>query len=394
MKRKTKLFFLIILMALILAGCWGQKEVNDLGIIQVTGIDKEPDGNFRMTVLAIIPIGGTEESLDRSTIWIGSAVGTSINDASKNLRAIAPKRLVWIDNKIIVVGEEMARHGLDEIMDFFIRTREFRYRNSILVSEGKALDTLSIPADIEEGLPQELEGIIRNTEEWLKAYVPDLNDFLIKYLDKHIEAVAGRLTYYETDIDTFSTSREEYKSIEDNGEDKKKKVVTVKGSAVFKGDKLIGWLDTEETRGYRLIIGEIDYGAATVKNDDQLVSLEVRNLNSNIEAKVKEEEILFTIKLKLDGDIVENLGRDNVLDENAVKDIQKSFEAYLIERMDKTIAKAQREYESDFLGFGRILHREYPNVWKEIQNDWDTIFPRVEVKYEVTVNVDRMGERF
>ncbi|MFZ5967252.1 MAG: Ger(x)C family spore germination protein [Bacillota bacterium] len=393
MTRKTALFFIIIILGFALTGCWGQREINELGIVQVTGVDKEPDGKFRITVMAVIPIGAaTGESMNRSGVWVGSAVGTSMSEASRNLRSTASKRLVWVDNKIFVIGEELARQGLDEFMDYFMRNRELRYRNFVMVSKGKAMDVLSIPSDIEENLPIELQGMIQNTEEWAKAYIPDMKDFSISYLDKRIEAVAGRLTYYETDMNTFSTAREHYYKMETNGN--RKKIAAITGSAVFKGSKLVGWLGEEETKAYRWIIGEVTSGIATIRKNKQMVSIEIRDLNTDIKAVVEEDAIQFTIKLELSGEITEYIDQSNVLDEYTVKNIEKNFEDFFKKEMEKTVKKAQKEYRSDFLGFGRILYREYPNTWRKIEKDWDKIFPRVEIAYKVKVTVDRMGERF
>lgn len=390
MKKKLILLFTIIFLLLPLTGCWGQKEINELGIVQVMGVDLEPDGNYRISVLAVIPIGGLQESLDLSGVWLGSAVGKSINDASKNLRNVASKRLVWIDNRIILIGEELAREGVDEILDYFMRNREIRYRNYVMVSEGKALDIMSIPADAEANLPEELLGIIQNVQDWTKAYVPDLNAFLNCYLDQGIETVAGRLTYSSVDFETYSTAKENYGEVI---ESEKKKVIADRGCAVFKGDKLVDFLGNIETRGYRLITGEINAGAITINDQEQMVSMEIRNVKSNITAEV-DNDITFTIHLKMSGDIIENASDHNIINQATIDQLEKKFEKEIVKELEYTVTQAQNEHESDFLGFGRVLYRRHPDVWREIEQDWDTIFPNVTVKYDVDVSIDRMGERF
>ena len=43
------------------------------------------------------------------------------------------------------------------------------------------------------------------------------------------------------------------------------KEIAVEGCAVFKGDRIIGWLDEELTRGYRFAKGDIQSGTQKLK---------------------------------------------------------------------------------------------------------------------------------
>ena len=52
--------------------------------------------------------------------------------------------------------------------------------------------------------------------------------------------------------------------------------------------------------------------------------------------------------------------------------------------------KAQ-ELNADVFGFGEALHRKYPKQWKELEKDWDEIFPELEVEIVVETQVSRSG---
>lgn len=55
------------------------------------------------------------------------------------------------------------------------------------------------------------------------------------------------------------------------------------------------------------------------------------------------------------------------------------------------ITTIQQSYSSDIVGFGEVLYREDYKAWKNIKDDWSTIFPELEVEIEVYVNTNSVG---
>ena len=131
---------LLTIILLFTTGCWGQREMDRVGIVIVIGVDLEPDGLIRITVHSIQPFGSPMNPVDKSFTWIGTATGKSIIDAARNLRAIAARDLIWMHTRMIILGEEMARNELHAVLDLLSRIREIRYNCDFLVTEGKAFD--------------------------------------------------------------------------------------------------------------------------------------------------------------------------------------------------------------------------------------------------------------
>ena len=51
----------------------------------------------------------------------------------------------------------------------------------------------------------------------------------------------------------------------------------------------------------------------------------------------------------------------------------------------------QKNYQADIVGFGEVLYREDYKAWKNIKDDWSSIFPELEIKVEVNVNTSSLG---
>lgn len=391
---QRKLIFIIIIIILITStGCWGKRELNELSVVSATGVDLEPDGSIRITVISIMPVGAAGTAgLQRSNAWIGTATGKNIASASKNLGKIATKRLAWFHNRIILIGEDLAKKGVGDVMDYIARNREFRYENSILVTKGRATDMLTVPADIEKHLVTEIDGIIENIkQEWPRSYIDNFKGFLMTLSEKNKGHITGILDYYETSQNTFSTNREDFKKMDLNNT--KLGIAYIEGSAVFKEDKLVGWLDGQETRGYILLTEGLRAGVITTDYKDRngKISLELLRSKSSIKAQPKENKITMNIKLEIKGSFKTGSGEYDILKEADIEEMERIFAKEIESQVSRTVKKAQKELNTDFLGFGEHIFRNHPGTWRKISDRWDAIFPEIDVNYDVKVRILRTG---
>lgn len=386
---------IIILLSISLSGCWGHAELSELGIVLATAVDfLEEEDQYEITVMAVMPTGGggTGQQTDRSSTWIGSAKGMSPIVASNNLRKTAPKRLTWVQNDILIIGQDAARKGIDGIIDFFVRNRETRLTNRIIICEEKAQDLFLVPADIESNLYTEINGMIEGGMQWGRTYIPELREFLQDYSLAHMGAVAGRIGYIERNMVTFSTNREQYMQLTDP--EGKQKIVNISGSTVFKNSKMVGFLNDTETRGYLWVTGKGKGNTLTVGDYDNkgMIAMETINSNSSIEPVISGDDISMKVKVDVTGRFAEKEGLLNLTDIDVIGKIEKVFQAKIAEEIEAAVQKAQKKYKTDIFGFGDTLYRKEPDIWKNVHDQWEKIFPEVEIQTEIKVLIRRLGE--
>ena len=70
-----------------------------------------------------------------------------------------------------------------------------------------------------------------------------------------------------------------------------------------------------------------------------------------------------------------------------LNEVRKETEKAIAEEIDLAVNKAQKELNSDVFGFGRTLHREHPEEWNNIKDQWNEIFPKAEYRAEVEVKM-------
>jgi len=370
------------------SGCWGALEINEIGIVKATGIDMEPDGSLRVTVLSVQPEGMATTPVTKSMMWIGTATGKTLSDAVANLRSIAFRRLSWLHNRIMIVGEDKARSDMGDVVDFLLRSRELRLRNCILIAEGRAFDMLRVPADVQMDYSTELEGLIENPDFWSKAYAPCAKEILVNFAEKGIEGIAGRISYYYSSRETFSSPREEYEKLDKRGEELP--IAFMEGSAVFKAFKMEGWLNGAETRGYMWITGKAKRGIIVRAFDGGIASMENISANSRISVNIEGSKINACVKTDIRGRLVEYTADINLENTEAVSIIEQALSQVIKSEMEAAVKKA-KEYGADIFGFGRSIYRDFPGQWAMMEKDWEKIFPQVEVSFDVSVTLNRPG---
>ena len=391
MMKKPLTCIIVFIMLLLLTGCWGKTELNEIGIITATGIDLEPDGNIRITVMSLQPEGSTVSAPTRSFTWIGTATGKNLMDASKNLRSIAMKRLTWIHNTIIIIGQTVAERRMEDVIDFFSRNREVRFNSFILISRGTAFDILQTPADIQNDLPKEILGIINNAPEWSKSYVANAKDFLVSHAENCGNYITGKIDVTYEKRTTFSAPRQEYEKLELLG--KEIPIVNIEGCAIFKNGRMLGWLDPIETRGYLWITGDIATGAIITQMEDGDLSFENNFNKTSVKLSINGEDIAFLVKVDIRGTLVEQTTTHDVRREDIMEQLEKEFADEIKNEMMAAVNIIQKEYKSDVFDFGCLLHKKNPELWKKIGKDWsEKFFPKVKIQYEVNVTIERTGK--
>jgi len=388
--KKNVLIITFIFIATSLTGCWGQIGLGEMNLVTILGVDSAPNGETKVTVLVNAPAGTAAGMAQKTNVWIGTATGTSFADALTNLNSTANKRLVWYHTRAIIVGSASAKESLAELLDFIVRNRQIRLSTHILITDGEANAMLSTPADVQQGLAQEIEGMIQNAPESSKAYIPHIKDLLMAASSKSAETLIGKIGYKMETQSTYSTNRQEARN--EYWIDRPFGTGYVEGSSVIKEDKLVGFLDEKQTRGCLWALNKVEEANVSAKSDNDDIALEYRTSKASIKPKISGDKISINIKLVVRGMLSETTANKDYLKLPDLKEAQKLFEEEIKGEISSAISKLQKEYNSDALGFDKTIRRKYPKQWKEIEPNWHSIFPEVEVNYDIKVILRRLGK--
>ncbi len=61
-------------------------------------------------------------------------------------------------------------------------------------------------------------------------------------------------------------------------------------------------------------------------------------------------------------------------------------------RLTATLNRVQKQMKTDIFEFTEVFERKYPQKWEEIKNNWEKIFPTIEVTFDIEAHILRTGE--
>ncbi|KRF43697.1 Ger(x)C family spore germination protein [Paenibacillus sp. Soil787] len=370
----------ILLIPLVITGCWDRMEINDIGLVMGTGLDLLEDGNIRATLQISVPspssqtTGGSSKEGDR--FFLISEVGKSLSDLEQKLQQKMSRTLFFSHRSVILIGESLARHGINDILDSFSRQPRNRLKTYIFVVRGmKAEDLLQVPYPYELVPAEALKEMQIMRGDGVST---TLRDFLIASASEGIYPAVGVLepTHF------FSSSQKD-----------KDELFRMKGTAIFKSSALVGFLNNEETHAFLwfkknkktdkivAILPEGKGNAGYILTSSEVI----------IEPNMKGNHLQFHVGIKGTGNLVENNSRLDVSQPNNHKLIKKALENQVEHDLKVFLRKIQTQYKTDIVGFGQQLQRKDPQKWRIVEEQWDRYFAAAEISVSVNLTISNTG---
>ena len=146
MKKKFSFVIVLIFTTMLLTGCWDSIELNEKEIISAIGIDKADEkGKIIVSFQSIITeriSTAMKPGSDKSNVHVVLITANSISDSLVKYNALTSKIPGFDHTSIYVLGEDIAREGVNSFIDGIFRNYEFRAKSDIMVCKGKASDIL------------------------------------------------------------------------------------------------------------------------------------------------------------------------------------------------------------------------------------------------------------
>jgi spore germination protein KC len=373
-----KKFVLIITLFILLisSGCYNYKEINDMAIVSSIGIDKD-NKNDKYIVSAQIMNSKESEDSEDSQITVYTKEGDTVHEALRNITLKSPRKLYGNHLSKIVLSEEVAKEGIDNILDIFNRITEVRNEFIItIVKEDKASDVLKVLTTT-ESIPAEYVKLSLKIADKTSGltYATKLDEFISLYLKKGIDPVVPVLKIDKkekkgTTINNITTTNPISK-------------IVIEDLAVTNKGKLETYLKNEEVIGYNFLRNQIQKMIIPVKCDDEnnYASILILKNKTKSNAAKKDNKYIINFNINSEAIITEYNCKKDLTDEKVIKELEKDTEKKIKRYIKKSLNK-QKETKGKFLGLERIIYLDYPKYKNE---DYS-------VKYNAKVNLVRKGE--
>jgi spore germination protein KC len=387
-----KLFFIIAPLILLVTGCWNYRELNEMAIVGALGIDyDEKKDMFIMTAQIFnakkTSTNGSSSSGEQSPITIYEKEGRTVHEALRNMIYDSPKKLYIGHLDIVIFGEAYVKKGFISGGDFLFRDNESRQDFNILMTkEGKASDVLKILTPL-ISVPSisVRKNILANAEHIGTSLELTYDSLLSDYYTQGIEPVIP--------IISIKGDKQKGESTEITKSSVPSTKLIINTIGLFKNDKYIGSLSEKESYGYNLIVGNVKGNVTSFKCDEKnnYTSIEITGTKSKIKGIVKKNKPTVEINIMVNGGISEyNCDLNLKLPKNIHK-VEDMAKKHLEKIVKKTINTVQKKYNSDIFGFGEGFFSNNYKYWKKEGKKWDELFPNLEYKININVNLIKKG---
>lgn len=369
---------IILTLLIFLSGCFGKVEIDELSIVSAIGVDKSEEG-FKITtqVIRSKTISGFQQGVNSANIMIYSKEAESVNEALRKMDVFHRNKVFLGHFQLLVFGEDFAKEGCQEAIEFFFESPQTRQRFFIaVVKEGTAEDLLKIQTPMLDTPAGEINSTIENNAQYYGTSI-------ITYADEAYSAPASdEFEIGITGLKILGDPDEGAKNEALESSDIKTKIA-VCGIALFREDKLVGWFNAEESIGYNRILGRLKSTVHTTRFEDGSIT-SIETISGKLKKKVEIVDNIphITYNYTVMG-VVPSVSTHRLITKEEVVFLQNDSQKTIKETMEKAYQKTM-ELNVDAFHFGKLINDHYPKYWKLIKDDFESMLSKI----KVTINVE------
>ncbi|MGE5551247.1 MAG: Ger(x)C family spore germination protein [Bacteroidota bacterium] len=395
-----------------LPGCAGLKEIDEAAYILAMGLDRGPGRNITVSVSVGNAVAGGQNDGGGAVnparaLRVYSAVGPTLFTALGLINTVVERQLTPTHLKLIVFSEALARQGLKEQLDTFVRWRQFRRTIYFAVTPGAARTVIeSLVPPVPENPGKFLEMMILT--QGFVGFTPAGQALKFYNSYKTKGAPIALVVAPRTDKSALSltpTGEPDIKADLNVAGDPGNLIagrvpvagegpLQFMGTAFFDRDRMAGTLNGNESLAMSIMRGELRRIFITVPDPQapgKFIQVDLSQIKRP-RAKVKRLHGGYSIseELHLSGEIVNVQAKKTYETPGRARAVEEAVEKWVRGKCLAVFAKTQA-LGTDIFGFGdkaRWLVPDWPS-WRRL--DWRREFKAARLALQVHVQIDRMG---
>lgn len=341
---KTSNILLLVIMIfplVFLAGCSDSEQLHQKLVIQGIGIDSEGSG-YRVTVQAF----GFQnlKSEDEPGIRLIELRGNTVMEALSGISLRTGLNPLYSQNLLLVIGSKTAAKGVRGFIDFFIRYYEARPTVKICVSKVEAYEILGLNNSGKLVSAKEIQALIRD----------DIKSDILHFVGDMENNLSDPVTAC-LNIETEGSN----------------KYIVSDGLAIFSGDRVIDFMDGNNTLGVLLLRGVSDLGVYNIETENSAkASCRIEKVSTKIGTFVDENVRRFNIQINIEAGLYELEGGFGPKGPGAFRrDLENKLSGSL-ETVCREACRSSVNINTDIFHLGKILLNSRPSYFKSIENSW------------------------
>lgn len=377
---------------LFLSGCLSPIQLSDRALVQAIGVDYQ-DGNYRLTFQIYTATGGggqTAVDASQQNVTVLQGEGKTIGDAVQNASIRQGNEMYFGHNQVLLFGESVLSHGIEDTVAYFQNHYEFRYNVRVTATEGNADEILQ--ANINEGiLPADtINDMLEHHAKSGRGMKTTFFEMVRDYVNKEKSAVMPLLKLEKAEEESSSgesgsesgSSSEESAAIQDR--------LAISGAAVIRQDKLAGSFDERGLQGLQLLRNEVDQTTLTLSIDGEDYSLDLTHPHCTIRPRMEGDRVVFLIEMKTKAAWQDLLASqlDRIGEEEYLA-LEGRLEEEIKTLCLETLEESTSAFHADVLSLSNILWQNHASEFLSRRENWENSLEDFIFDVRVDVTLDR-----
>ncbi|MBQ9314199.1 MAG: Ger(x)C family spore germination protein [Clostridia bacterium] len=350
---QTKFIILIVILPLLLCGCYDRFELDNLAYVVAIGADIGSGENLDITYQIAIPVKITGESSETgtSTYTTYTVSAPSLSLANTLVNTKVSKRINLSHVKLIVYSKEMAKSDLSGHVNVFISDSNIRPRAGIAICEGTAKEFLKNIFPKLEASPSRYYELLFSAYNYTTQAVPSqLIDLYTAFqsIDRNAYATYVKLS---------------------SGEEKEAELA---GIAIFDETRLIETVEDKEfLLAHSLLTNNLkqtSYIIPDFNRDDRVISVRlIQNSEPKITVSLSGDSPHIKCNIRLETHLISSGSDINFYDKNNEQRLKKELDKNIEETINTFFDKTIHEYQVDIAAIGKSAKQNFA-TWQEFED--------------------------
>lgn len=428
MKKINQLFILSTIILTTLTGCYDYREMNTLAIVSATEINKIGD-EYQVSVQAINPQAPDKNTVSQAPFIIYIGTGKTIQEAYRSITLSASRFMYSNHLDLLIINEKIAKENISYLIDYYTRNPGIRTEFYVLISKDDNILSVTTPID-EISSASIKESIENNYKYYGVSSRTTFSEFVNMNLNPNQEIVLPTIELVKDTPTEDKNINEEKNNNEDinankdkdnnenndknksnNSEDKNNKSnqeenesdgtsnkntekteiknkYLLGGYAIFKNNKLIGYLNNKESINYNIITNNIKNTIITYEcSKNKYLAIEITDSSSSI--KTKNNKVSININLK--GNINESHCNIDITKNKNIKKISHEIEEKLNKEIANDILNVRDNYHTDIYKFKDIIYKHDYSYYQKIKNNYDEAYQNLDISVKTNIQLVEKG---
>lgn len=373
-----------LLSMLLLSGCWHTIPLEKRGLVSMLAVDQAPGGGYRVSVAVVSPPGlpapgpsGQSGGQGGPVVLLRSSVSPSVVKAIHDLTETTYLHLDFTHLHEMLVSEAVARAGLATVLEYPARSLEFNQSDWLLITRGTGAAELMERTQQVQPRPGE---VLSETVRWNRLHTPYPAERVFTFLKKMLLAGDEPTTVGVSVASTPGGPRTT--------------PFRITGLAMFRRDRLVGWLDGERALGWAIATGRVHHLPLVVPRAGGHVDLELMGSRRRVAVSEDHGTPRIQLTLSIEADLVAAQGTpaDYWRQPQRLHSIGEAAAQIVQHDVEQAIRAAQSD-GTDVFSLGEYVRLQDVAAWRAMRENWNQRdFGRVPVDVRVRVHVGSVGE--